>query len=307
MKAQMVALPLEPFTSAEAEKLGISKRRLRELVEQRLIRRVLRGVYQAADVPDTMLNRAKAAALVVSPHAVVCDRTAAWLHGVDVFQFFELDALPRLEQFVLRDHSRVRREQTRGGERDLAPCDIMEIAGVKVTTPLRTALDLGCLLSRSEALAALDAFRRVHGLTREEMSSVLPRYFRRRGVRQLRELLPLADERAESPGESWTRRALVDANLPLPQLQWVIRTSSGRAMYRLDLAYTRARVCIEYDGEEFHTSPAQRRADERRRNWLRAHGWTVIVVTKEDLGSGSRHWVEDVRHALTAQRTRAAG
>ncbi len=293
----MVQLPAEPFTYRHAQAIGMSRHCLRTLIEQRRLRRVLRGVYQAVDVPDTLLNRAKAAALVISPTAVVCDRTAAWLHGVDVFHVFELDALPPLEAFALRGHARVRRDETFGGERDLAPEDIMQVHGVKVTTPLRTALDLGCRLPRSEALAALDAFGRAHGLTRAELSKPLSRYFRRRGVRQLRALIPLCDARAESPGESWTRLALIDANLPMPELQWVIR-SSGREIYRLDLAYVRARVCIEYDGEAFHSSPAQRQADERRRNWLRAHGWTVIVVTKDDFQAGSHEWMNEVRRAL---------
>jgi Transcriptional regulator, AbiEi antitoxin/Protein of unknown function (DUF559) len=297
MAALFAEMPTGPFTYRQAEALGITRQRLRQLVSQRQVRRVLRGVYQAADVPDTVLNRAKAAALVVSPDAVLCDRTAAWLHGVDVFRVYELDVLPSLEEFVLRHSPRVRRQHVCGGERDLAPEDIMEIGGVKVTTPLRTALDLGCRLNRSEALAALDAFCGVHELTQADLSKELPRYFRRRGVRQLRELIPLADGRAESPGESWTRLALVDSNLPLPELQWVIR-SAGRQLYRLDLAYVHARVCIEYDGEEFHTSPEQCRADERRRDWLRAHGWTVIVVTKDDFRSGSMRWVEEVRRAL---------
>lgn len=292
------ALPRAPFTATHAEAAGIPRHRLQKLLRAREVRRVLQGVYQAADVPDTLLNRARAVALVVSPFAVLCDRTAAWLHGVDVLDHRELDLLPPVETFVLRDHSRIRRDGTSGGERDLADGDVMVIHGVKVTTPLRTALDLGCLLPRRSALAALDGFMRHHGLTRDDFKKELPRYFRRRGVVQLRELVNIADPRAESPGESWTRIALIDDLLPRPELQWVI-WQDGREFARLDLAYPRARVAVEYDGEEFHDSPDQREADQRRRRWLRDHGWTVIVVTKASFGRDQvPEWTAEVRRAL---------
>ena len=75
---------------------------------------MLRNVYVACDVPDTVEVRAAAAALVVVPGAVFVDRTAAWLHGVDVFDYRELEVLPPVECVVLRDRlahrtARVRR------------------------------------------------------------------------------------------------------------------------------------------------------------------------------------------------------
>ena len=121
-----------------------------------------------------------------------------------------------------------------GRTRDLAAGDIMVISGVRVTTPLRTALDLGCHLHRRDALAALDQFMRHHGLGREHMTTEALRFFRRRGVVQLRQLIPLADPRAESPRESWTRLAIVDAGLPCPEPQHWIEVD-GVPTFRLDL------------------------------------------------------------------------
>jgi very-short-patch-repair endonuclease len=73
---------------------------------------------------------------------------------------------------------------------------------------------------------------------------------------------------------------------------------NGREL-RLDLAYPKHRVCIEYDGAEFHTSPAQRIHDEDRRALLRQHGWTVIVVTKADLDRDAiSRWTGEIRAAL---------
>ena len=139
----------------------------------------------------------------------------------------------------------------------------MTIDRVAVTTPLRTALDLGCNLRRRDALAALDQFMGTHGLTREEYAAAAGRYFRRRGVVQLRQLIPLADPRAESPRESWTRLAIIDAGLPCPELQVWIEIDGVRSI-RLDLAYPRHRIVVEYDGEELHDQTPEQREHDRR-------------------------------------------
>lgn len=294
--------PDQPFTCSDAKRLGISRYRLDAALANREVRRVLTGVFVRADVPDTNGLRARAAALVISPYAVACDRTAAWLHGIDVMDYRELEILPPLETYVLRGHRRTSRPECRGGSRDLRPEDICVVGGVRATTPLRTALDLGCTLSRRRALAALDAFMRFHGITLADMRRLLPRYFRRRGVVQLRQLVPIADGRAESSGESWTRLEILDACLPPPELQyWVL--VGGRPTYRLDLAYPRARVAVEYDGREFHEGDAQREADEKRRQWLRDHGWTVIVVDKDSFTPEAlAAWLGELRSALTSSR-----
>jgi hypothetical protein len=281
-----------------AREAGMSRRRLEQHLAEGAIRRVLRNVYVAAEVADTIDVRARAARLVMSPFGVLCDRTAAWLWGVDTFEFRELEILPPLECYVLRDRTRPRRTGVQGGVRDLLPRDTVELDGLAVTTPLRTALDLACKLRRREALAALDGFMRHHGITQFEMRRELVRYFRRRGVVQARRLARLADPRAESPGESWTRMEMLDRGLPVPQLQWWV-SEAGTPLFRLDMAYPKSKVAVEYDGREFHEDAVRRERDRRRRKWLADHGWTVIVVTKDDFTAEAiDDWVQKVRIAL---------
>ena len=165
-------------------------------------------------------------------------------------------------------------------------------------SPAQRASEASCRCSRRDALAALDGFMRLHGITRREMEAELPRYFRRRGVVQLRQLVPLADPRAESPGESWTRLSIVDAGLPAPEPQhWV--NERGRPIFRVDLAYPRSRVVVEYDGREFHDSPERREHDRKRREWLKARGWKVIVVDKDSFAPEALSaWLDELRVAL---------
>lgn len=291
------AFPSTPFTTATAH---CSRAHLRRAVKSRQLVRPLRGAYLRADVELTPIVRAQVAALVIGTSSVLCDRTAAWVLGVDCLAYAELDVPPPLESCVLPGHEPTERPEVTGRTRDLKEEDVVVIGGVRVTSPLRTAADLLCLLPRREALAAADALMRAHGFTPADLRRLLVRYFRRRGIVQARNLASLVDGRSESAGESWTRLAIVDHDLPTPQPQfWVV--VQGRPTYRLDLAYPHARIAIEYDGAAHHSSPEDRRRDEERRAWLRAHGWRIVVLTNasfQDEALGQ--WINQLRAMLEA-------
>lgn len=292
-------VPTAPFALRDLAVLDLTRHDLRRMVRDGLVRHVTRGAYAPSSMPDDIETRARTIALVTAAGHVVTDRTAAWLHGIDTLTYAEHDNPPPVDSCALRGRNPTEREGVAGRTRDLAPEDIVEIAGVRVTTPLRTALDLGCLLKRREAKAALDAFARVHGITAGDLALGARRFAGRRGVRQLRELIALVNPLNESPRESWTELAILDDGLPAPESQWWIEVD-GVPRYRLDLAYPYARIAVEYDGWEAHErTPEQRREDDERRAWLREHGWTVIVVRRGDFtGDRLHHWLQELRDAL---------
>ncbi len=294
----MDELPEHPFLSSDADRYGLTRRKVAALVEAGVLRRPVRRVLVRTDTDDTVELRAQCAALVAPAHVVVSDRSAAWLHGIDSYDLAALELPPDLEVVSIDGNTATRRGGFLGGKRDLQPDEICEVCGVLTTTALRTACDLACLRGRSAALAVLDAFMRHHALTRDDYRRMLPRFAGRRGVKQLRELVELATPDAESPGESWTRLRIIDAGIPLPRCNvWVHVEDYG--WVRLDLAYAHLKIVVEYDGEEFHTEDDDRQHDERRRDALRRQGWIVIVVTKDDLG-GERldAWLTELREAL---------
>lgn len=299
----MSEFPRTPFTPSDLDELGIGRAALRKALAEQSVRRVTRGVYLRADVEDSLELRTRVVTRAISPGHVVCDRTAAWLHGVDILLPGEAERATAIETCVLSSRPRTHREDVTGRERDLAAYDVVELRGLLVTTPLRTALDLGCILRRRDALAALDQFRARFGFTVPELQREAVRYFRRRGVVQLRELIPLSDPRAESVRESWTRLAIMDLGLPTPELQYEIEVD-GHVLWRLDHAYPERRVAVEYDGHEFHHTLEQIAYDERRRRWLRANGWTVVVVRRGDFtGSAKDRWLTELRTALASAYT----
>lgn len=293
------ALTRTPFTAAQFPDLGLRRPDVRRMLVAGAIRRVVTGAYVAAEVEDSLELRVAALSLLTAPGHVLVDRTAAWLHGVDTFTIEELAAPLRVETCTERGTHPTARRDAEGGTRDLQPHEFMRLGAIEVTTPLRTALDLGCRLRRREAFAALNGLAARHGFDAAACdAAVRSRYKGRRGVRQLRELIAMMDPRCESPRESWTLLAIRDVGLPAPEQQyWVL--IDGVPAYRLDHAYPVQRVVVEYDGAWHDQSPEQRAADERRRAWLRADGWTVIVVKRGDFtGARLDAWLLELRRAL---------
>ena len=234
------------------------------------------------------------------PGVVVCDRSAAWLWGVDCFGYAEHELLPRLEVVSTDGQDRSRRGELLGGKRDLRDDEICEVHGVRVTTPLRTACDLACLRGRKEAQAFLDAFRREHGLTCADYARMLSRFAGRRGVKQARELAPSAVDDAESQAESWTRRMVIDAGFPAPETQvWVLVPGFGRV--RLDLAYEwPPRSRSSTTGEEHHTDAgrpgARRDAGEPRS--ARPGGSSSSSARPTSTGARPTRWLGELRAAM---------
>lgn len=279
---QRCPLPLDrPFTAAEARGLGVSRVVLRRLLDRHLVREVVRGGYVVAQVRDTLEVRAAALRLVVPDSAVVTDRTAAWHHGVDVLPRLAAHEPVPIDVFS-REGSRLRRPGVASGIRELRDTDVVLVRGIRVTSPLRTALDLGRLLPRYDAIGALDAFVRL-GVCEQELAWGVHRFKGYRGVLQLRELVPLADPRAESMPESALRLHGKDAGLPSLQPQLSVCDRWGVEVYRLDLGLPELKYGADYHGERFHTGKENEAHDGERSEWLEGDGWELDVFWKHDV------------------------
>lgn len=219
-----LSLPMDrPFTAEEAD---VSATTLARLVAHGHLRRAVRGVFVSSALADTLALRAAAVGLVVPAHAVVTDRTAAWLHGVDVLLPGEQLVVPDVEVFDRRRGRRTRRGTVRSGQRMMPDSDVMRIADVTVTTPLRTAIDLGRQRQPARAFAEAEAMVRA-GVAVEEILRELPRFAGYRWIRQFRELAPLLDPRPESIPESIMRFRWLGTGQPRPEPQRARGRSAG--------------------------------------------------------------------------------
>jgi very-short-patch-repair endonuclease len=280
-----------PFTTAEAARLGVTAAALRSEPWVHM----LRGVWRHRDVADTREERVAAVRLLLTPHAVVCALTAAWLQGIDV-----QDPRNRLVWVACQTGHRMRR---RPGlmmrELTLAPADVVSLCGLAVTNPLRTAFDCARWLSPVEAVVVLDALSHLQLICLDDVRDYTVTHPGLRWVTRVRHAVDLADPLSESPMESRLRLLLVRAGIHSLRPQVVVRDGDFTA--RLDLADEQLMVAAEYDGSDHWM---QRREDDRRRDRLRALGWTIIVVSAEDYYSSSTGIVANVRAALAAARRR---
>ena len=271
-----------PFTTATALEAGLDRYRLADLVHRGQLRRPMRGVYVPHHLEDGLELRVACLRLVLPPGYVVTDRTAGWLWGVPmILAPGDHLAPPKVSAYGRRPGVRLRNSLSQSGERRLAARDVCELGGVAVTSPLRTACDLGRLLHRDQAIGALDALMRFDGFELGELLDEVTRFKRYRGVVQLRSLAPLADARAQSPQESLLRLRWHDCGLPWPECQ--IEVPAPHGSYFIDVGLPELLFGAEYDGADFH-GETTREGDESRRDWLTTvHGWRLVVVRAENV------------------------
>jgi hypothetical protein len=242
------------------------RRKLRWLLSADEIRQVVKGVYVDVRVPDSIELRAAAIRLLLPPGGIACGLTAAWIHGI--------------ETTALQVKAEIEVQWTQ------AAVDVVEVAGLPVTSPVATAVELAMRLPRPFALSAVDAMLRSGIAARPALLAAAPAYDGRPGITQARQILSYADRRAASPGESWLRLRLIDAGFGIPDLQ--IRVKGPSREYRLDLGYPEVvedgrRLGLEYDSDRWHSRTKDEHRDEVRRTELDALGWHIISVRRPDL------------------------
>lgn len=250
----------------------VSRRYLDLLLECSAVDRIWHGVYGRGAVDAEL--RLRALDLSCGEKVVTCMATAARAHGFDTEDEPTLHVLnPAGHQLRPADGLLVHR-------REGAP--LSSVGGRPVTAAAWTAIEVARGLRRPRALATLDAALRSGACDRVELTRAAVRQAGRRGIVRVRELLPLADGRSESPMESEARLVMIDGGLPAPVLQYEIVDSWGQAR-RVDFAWPRFKVAAEYDGGEWHSGAQAMRRDRERLAALQDLGWVVIPVVADDV------------------------
>jgi Protein of unknown function (DUF559) len=250
---------------------------------------VFRGVYAPKDTDLSLRDRAIAAWLASKRNGVVAGVAASALHGAP---WVDPDVPIELVGVKIRPQAGLIPRTER-----VADDEITRVGGLPLTTRVRTAFDVGRHLDRPEALARLDALMWNQKFSTDAVLALAGRYPRARGLRQLRELLPLVDGGAESPRESRIRLSLHDAGFPRPETQIPVLAGSTQPMAFLDMGWSDFKVAVEYDGDHHRKDRRQYVKDIARLRMLEALGWTVIRVIAEDRPQQWLTRVEDALHA----------
>lgn len=192
----------------------------------------------------------------------------------------------------------------------LLPYEALEYDGVRLTSPARTWLDLASLMTTEDLVAAGDHLVCSHGsdfpvpkealCSIEELTEMVGRHSGMRGVRTARAALELIRVGADSAPETLMRLALVNANLPEPALNHVIRNHFGQPVLWPDAAYLDYRISLQYDGQH-HGGIEQHLRDIERQEKSLAHGWLEVRISKHDLEGERPAFVHKVRRALQSR------
>ena len=293
------AIAHRPFAVADARALGVPARRLRAKDLDAPLRGIrVPGFFRGS--PDATY---RALIDVLPPAAAFSHLTALRLWNVEIPWPHDADA--DIHVIVPESATDPQRAgiRTHTHRRPFLP--LTELRGLPVVAPEHAWLLMAHALTAPELVVLGDAMlRRVGSVTTERrlheaVARCPPRI---RGVRRLREALPLLRAGTDSSMETRTRMILVDAGLACPEVNQDVHDDAGAFLARPDMIYRSQRVAIEYDGDGHRTDKAQWRRDVARRQALEAAGWRVITATADDVLRHPERFVAWVRRALRDQR-----
>lgn len=285
--AEHPASPERHAVITEALRDGRSWDHVRRQLAERELVRAWRGAYLPSSLATRAADRLDALQASVDYRVIACVHTGALLQGTGVID----DGL--LHITTLDGHS-VR--PRRGLVVHQAPprSDPVLVGGVWTTDPADTTIDVACCVPEIDILAVLDAAMRADQ-TPELLELALARAQGRRGLAKVRDWLPYADWRAESPMESRTRYRMLAAGLPAPDLQVAVRLPDGSIRY-LDHGWQDYRVGADFDGREAHLGHGER--DRERHNGVTDEGWRMYYPTGVTVYRGHHGFIQMIAKAL---------
>ena len=231
--------------------------------------------------------------------AAVSGVSAVWLRGCRrLGQPEEHELLVGRQRPPKVKGANVRRTRTLG-ERDVEIID-----GVPTLAIPRLLVELTGRIGDVDFVAVLDEVlaRADEGVREETHALARAMCNGRRGVARLIELTaPDAAETFRSWLERHTHRLLAAAGLPLAQWNLELRDEAGKTVGIGDAVWVEQRVVVELDGLRFHSSPAQRRRDNRKDRRLQSLGWIVLRYTWLDVVERPDEMVAEVRAALASR------
>jgi hypothetical protein len=295
------------FLRKEAEALGYDDHAIARLVKSGEWRRVRRGAYAFGDQWASLTNNERYGLLCAGVvRQAKTDVVLSHLSSANEWNAPLWDINLSEAHVTRRDGKSGRREagvaQHRGTilEGDISPGRY----GRDVMAPTRTCLELTTMLDVEHAVVEIDDLLH-RGLT--TVNALQTRYaLMDRWPDTLRTdlILRLVDGRSESVGESRTRYLCWAEHLPAPTPNYPIRDRRGRVVHRVDLAWPRLGVFLEFDGQEKYLRylrpgetvvKAVLREKQRESLVCELTGWRCIRVV----------WADLYRPDETAERIRA--
>lgn len=268
--------------------LGAGRAAINYALERGRLHRYDAGIYALVELVALPPLAAEQAALLVGGRgAVISHRSAAALWGL-VEPARERQREPITITVTGSEAGRGRRWIRCHRTRAIDPRDVRRRAGLRVTAPARTLIDLAAATTLRQTELAVDRAIAAHLTSRTALREAIERCPRRAGVAVVRSLLD--PERSSTVTASRPEERLLAlvrrAHLPEPEVNVPLgdpESADELQRYRPDLLWREQRVVVEFDSWLHHSGHRAFRSDRRRDIQMRIAGWTVIRVTWADL------------------------
>ena len=253
---------------AQLLELGFSPEAVDHRVERGRLHVVHRGIYAVGRSSLTREGRWTAALLSCGPNAVLSHRSAAALWGIRDDPRRVIDVTIASTRLRTTPGVVVHRRPRLGDEH------VTKRHGIRVTTPVVTAIDLAATLDRDEVEQAIN-HADVKGLASpEQIRRVLGDLPRWPGAATLRTILDRRTFRlSRSKLERRFRPIARRAGVPAP------RTCIYVNGFEVDFYWPDLGLVIETDGLTYHRTPQQQAIDRIRDQTHTAAGMTALRFT----------------------------
>jgi very-short-patch-repair endonuclease len=271
-------------TRAQLLERGLTEKAIAHRLRVGRLHRLWRGVYAVGRPEVSQRGWWMAAVLSCGPRALLSHRSAAALWGI------VMGSTEKEIEVVVPGELRRRRQGIRLRRRaDLSPEHRREVAGIPVTDPVSTLVDLASCVVEWRVEKAINDADRLGLIGVEALRAELPSLPPRPGMACLRRLLG-----CEALTDTGLERGFLDivrgAGLSMPTTQtWV----NG---YRVDFYWPDLELIVETDGWRHHRTPAEQTTDRRRDQAHAKAGMTTLRFAERQV----RHEPRQVRTILSA-------
>lgn len=248
--------------------LGFGPRSIEHRLRKGRLHSVMPGIYVVGRPQLTQKSHWMAAVLACGDNAAISHRSAAALWRIGREAPRHIDVSVRRSTRVQRPGLRVRRRPS------LSSPDIVSEAGIPVTSPVRTLVDLATELGPVALERAVNEADKRDLIDPETLRSRLDDYAGEPGVRLLRRTLDKRTFRlSDSDLEIYFRPIAAEAGLPPPlSKQWV----NG---WEVDFYWPDLGLVVETDGLRYHRTPAAQARDAKRDRTHILAGMTPLRFT----------------------------
>jgi very-short-patch-repair endonuclease len=283
---------------AQLAAAGMSRGAIDHRLSTGWLRRVHRGVFLVGPVAGPRAFE-HAALLACGEHAVISHRAAGavWELGPRRGELVEvtLKAGHRRAQPGIVVH-----------QSELAPDEVTDAGGLRVTSPARTLLDLAATLPPHELERAVNEAQVLRIVTAAAVGALLARTPRHRGAAAVRAAFGEGPAVTRSELERRMRALAYRIGVPQP------RTQARVLGFTVDFLWPDERVVVETDGFASHGTRMRFESDRARDAALQAAGYRVLRFTWRQLVEtpeivAARLAVLLSQHAAASRTSTAAG